>query len=224
MYDCTNRQQSITIITMLIKLSHDWSNHKYSGATTTYKMSRRHYDFFPLVLILLNVLETCTVMGKTLHVYMDSDPLATSNNTVLNFIPTFESFLSREVNALVPGNWSFQLHHYDGSVPMDSLVANNEIDLYYGAPHTATCLQSTYFASPIVTARKVKPGGGAVTAFGGAIVVSSGNTKLNKLEDLKGAIIGARQQTGWASNVLQMGVLSRSGVEIFRDAKQVHPT
>jgi hypothetical protein len=189
--------------------------------------SRRHDNYFPkktlCCFLVLNLLETSTVFGKTLHVYMDSDPLATTNKTILNFIPTFESFLSREVNALVPGNWSFQLHHYDGSVPIDSLVANDKIDLYYGGPNTVACLQSTYFASPIVTARKVKPGGGVIDGYGGAIVVSSGNTRLNKLEDLKGTIIGVQQQNGWASNILQQGVLSRSGVEIFRDAKQVHP-
>ena len=159
--------------------------------------------------------------GRILNVYMDSDPLATTNNTIANFIPTFESFLNREVNFILPGrNLSFKLHHYDGSISIDTMVAKDQIDFYFGGPNTAACLQSTYFASPILTTRKKKPGGGVIDGYGGVIIVSAGNIKINELEDLKGSIIGVQQQNGWASNILQQGVLSRLGINIFRDAKQ----
>ena len=173
-------------------------------------------------LLLSLVLSADLVFGTTVYIYMDADPFATTNNTILNFIPTFETYLSGAVRDLFPGsNLTFKLFHYDGTIYLDDLVSENRIDFYYGGPNTVACLESTYFASPIVTARKKKPGGGVIDGYGGAIVVSSSNKKINTVQDLKGAIIGVQQQNGWASNILQQGILSRSGIYIFRDAKQV---
>jgi ABC-type nitrate/sulfonate/bicarbonate transport system substrate-binding protein len=161
------------------------------------------------------------VISRTLYIYMDSDPFATTNNPIANFVPTFESYLKLQLKSTVPDqNLSFKLLHYDGTVSLDDLVARNGIDFYFGGPNTAACLISTYFATPVVTARKMNPGGGVINGYGGVIVVRS-DSNINKVEDLKGSVIGVQQQNGWASNILQQGILTRSGINIFRDALQV---
>ena len=61
---------------------------------------------------------------------------------------------------------------------------------------------------------------GVNNGYGGVIVVRS-DRKINKVEDLKGSIVRAQQQNKWASNILQQGILTRSGINIFRDSLQI---
>ena len=163
-----------------------------------------------------------SIQAGTVHVYMDPDPFATTDNVIANFIPTFERFLGSEIQNFLPNrNLTFELHLYDGTVSLDELISSKRIDFYYGRPSTVACLQATYFANPILTARKPKPGGGAIDGYGGAIVVSASNPNINSVQQLKGAVIGVQVQNGWATNILLQGILARSDIYIFRDAKQV---
>ncbi len=82
-------------------------------------------------------------------------------------------------------------------------------------------MQATYFANPLVTARKKLPTGGTIDGYGGAVVASASNTRINTLHDIKDAVIGIQLQSGWASSILQQGLLIRNGISIFRDAKQI---
>ena len=171
--------------------------------------------------LLLCVIISMAESQRLLHVYMDPDPFAISNNTILNFIPTFEAYLNQEIGNFFIGNITFKLHHYDGSIPIDELVTNGMIDFFFGAPQSVACLQATYFANPLATVRRALPTGISIDGYGGSIVTRATNSKINSLKDLEGKVIGIQLQSGWASNILQQGLLIRNGINIFRDAKQI---
>ena len=156
-----------------------------------------------------------------MKIYMDPDPLSTAANSIDRFQPTFEAFLSSEVSKVLGQNLKFELHLYNRSVPMDWLVENRKIDFYYGTAANAACLEASYSALPLVTIVKPMPGGGEIDGYGGAIVASSTNNRINTLQDIKGAVVGIEYQQGWGSNQLQVEALMRNGIYLYRDAKQI---
>ena len=176
-----------------------------------------HFGFF--FAIVVNYVGR--VDGFSIRIYMDPDPLAGTGNAIENFIPTFETYLSSELNRVLGKSYTFELFLYNESQNMDHLISNQSIHFYYGTAAATACLEASYAALPIATIVKPMPGGGEIDGYGGAIVASASNTRLNSLSDIKGSIIGVEYQQGWGSNLLQMDALIKSGVYAYRDAKEV---
>ena len=152
---------------------------------------------------------------------MDPNPQTRAANSIDTYIPTFETYFNSEVNHALGSNYAFELYLYNGSHPIDQLVSNQSIDFYFGTAANTACLETSYAAVAIATIVKPLPGGGGIDGYGGAIVASATNSRINSLLDLKGSIFGIEYQQGWGSNLLQIEALIQNGVYVYRDAKEV---
>ena len=156
-----------------------------------------------------------------IRIFMDPNPQTRAANSIDTYIPTFETYLNSEVNHALGSNYAFELYLYNGSHPIDQLVSNQSIDFYFGTAANTACLETSYAAVAIATIVKPLPGGGGIDGYGGAIVASATNSRINSLLDLKGSIFGIEYQQGWGSNLLQIEALIQNGVYVYRDAKEV---
>lgn len=97
-------------------------------------------------------------------------------------------------------------------------IENNQVDFVIANPFIYVELQDLYGVSRMVTLKRLTPQGYTVR-FGGSIFCRADSHKISSLEDLKGHVFAAVDETSFGGWMVAWRELKKIGVDPYRDFK-----
>ena len=127
-------------------------------------------------------------------------------------------YLNREIGN--ENNLTFQMLSNVDSKSMEALISNKSAQFLFGSTETCACDSARYNAAPLLTAR---PGtNGKVDAdLSGVLVAHINNSKIESVQDLKGAKIGCSKLDDFQTTLLTKYIMLKVGLDIYKDAKMI---
>ncbi|GAB5372547.1 hypothetical protein AAMO2058_001674900 [Amorphochlora amoebiformis] len=132
-----------------------------------------------------------------------------------NMTTTFVEYLTQTVSPQFTIPLKFELVILN-TTSMFKAVEGKTIDFLFVDPSTFACLEAEFQVTAMLS---LKTSG--ISEYAGVIIARANDSRINKLEDIRGKIVGGRSKLSFGSMQTQWYELENAGVHLFDHASQV---